>query len=303
MSDKCNLVKDILPLYIEDMVSADTRELVSKHLEHCAECRAELKQMQKPAEFIPDTDIAPLKRIKKELLIKRLQTIFITAMSACAIAAVIFAVLTSPGFFPYSDSLMNVTGSPDGNITIAFAPEVTGYSCTREFNSETETEIYRINAWNTAWDLYMSDRGKQNVVISPGLETKLQIFYVQNDGSEDVLIYGPNRNADEGVATLPRLVLMPYFLSALLAFSVLVIARFLLRNKPAVIVWIDRAVLFPVSYMAAHLCTKGTRFTTYSLQHDFCFILLVAILFYFVLLTGKALYKVKRKNPGSRRLS
>ncbi|MCI8714118.1 MAG: zf-HC2 domain-containing protein, partial [Ruminococcus sp.] len=35
MNDKCNLIRDILPLYVEDMVSTDTREFVSEHLEHC----------------------------------------------------------------------------------------------------------------------------------------------------------------------------------------------------------------------------------------------------------------------------
>ena len=56
MSDKCNLIKDILPLYVEDMVSTDTREFVSEHLEHCAECHAEFERMQKATKFIPDTD-------------------------------------------------------------------------------------------------------------------------------------------------------------------------------------------------------------------------------------------------------
>lgn len=297
MSNKCNLIKDILPLYVEDMVSTDTREFVSEHLEHCAECHAEFEHMRKPAEFISDTDIAPLKKIKKGLFIKRLQTIFFTAMLVCAIVVVVFGILTSPNFFPYSDSLVNVIDSPNGNIIIAFDNKVTGYSCIKEFNSETETEVYRINAWTTTWDLYSSNRGKQNMVISFDTETKIQIFYAQNDGSEDVLIYGLNVNADEDIVTLPRLILMPYFLLAFLAFVILAIVRFLLRNKSAIIVWIDRTILFPISYMAAHLCTKGIGFTTYSSQRDFCIIILVAILFYFAMLTGKVLYKAKRRNP------
>ena len=50
MSNKCNLIKDILPLYAEDMVSTDTREFVSDHLESCEKCRAELEHMGKPAD-------------------------------------------------------------------------------------------------------------------------------------------------------------------------------------------------------------------------------------------------------------
>lgn len=82
------------------------------------------------------------------------------------------------------------------------------------------------------------------------------------------------------------------------AFLVLVILaalRFILKNKQAIIVWIDRAILFPISYMAAHLCTKGINFMSYSPQRDFCIIVLVAILFYLAMLTGKSLYKAKKE--------
>ena len=293
MSNKCNLIKDILPLYAEDMVSTDTREFVDKHLEHCAECRAEFEHIRKPAEFIPDTDIVPLKRIKKELFIKRLQTVFFTATLACAVVAVVFGVLTAPDFFPYSDGLVNVIDSSDGNIILSFNNKVTGYSCIKELDSNAETAVYRINAWTATWDLFFSDRGNQNMVIPADAGTKIQIFYAQNNGSEDVLIYGANENTKEDTITLPRQILMPYFLFAFLALAVLAVLRFLLRNRPAIILWIDRTIPFPISYMAAQLCTKGIHFTTYSSQRDFCIILLVAILFYFALLTGKALYKAK----------
>lgn len=201
MIDRCNLIKDILPLYVEDMVSTDTREFVSEHLEHCAECHAEFERMQKATNFIPDaapdTDIVPLKRVKRDLFIRRLQTICFTAILACAIVTVIFGILTSPKFFPYSDNLLNVIDVPDGSVIITFDSEVTGYSCNEVFDNETETAIYRINAWTTTWDLHLSNRGKQNMVIPFDRETEIQIFYAQNDGSEDVLIYGPNQNTEE----------------------------------------------------------------------------------------------------------
>lgn len=293
MSDKCNLIKDILPLYVEDMASADTREFVSEHLEHCTECRAEVERMQKATKFIPDTDIVPLKRVKRGLFIKRLQTICFTAILACAIVTIVFGILTSPKFFPYSDNLLNVIDGPDGSVIITFDSEVTGYSCNEVFDNETETKIYRINAWTTTWDLYSSNRGKQNMVIPFDRETKIQVFYAQNDGSEDVLIYGSNEKMEENSVTLPRLILMPYFLLAFLALVILAILRVLLRNKQAIIVWIDRAIPFPISYMAGQLCTKGFSFTTYSSQRDFCIIILVAMLLYFAMLTGKSLYKTK----------
>ncbi len=289
MSNKCNLIKDILPLYAEDMVSTDTREFVSDHLESCEKCRAELEHMGKPADFIPDADIVPLKRVKKELFMKRLQTVFFTAVLACAIVTVVFGILTSPKFFPYSDSLLNVTDSPNGNIIITFDDKVTGYSCIKEYNDETETEIYRVNAWTTDWYLYSSNRGNQNMVIPSEGAAKIQIFFTQNNGFEDVLIYGANDTVQQDILTLPRQILLPYFILALLALIILAVLRLLLRNTRAITIWIDRAILFPISYIAAHLCTKGIRFTTYSSQRDFCIMILVAILFYCAVLTAKPL--------------
>lgn len=300
MSTKCNLIKDILPLYVENMVSADTREFVSEHLEHCEECHAEFEHMRKPADSIPDVDIVPLKRIKKDLFFKRLKTIFFTAILACAIVTVAFGILTAPKFFPYSDNLLNVIDGSNGSIIITFDNKVTGYSCIEEFDHETESKVYRINAWTTTWDLYSSNRGKQNMVIPSDRETQIQIFYAQNNGSEDVLVYGLNDNTEENRVTLPRLVLIPYFLLAFLALAILAILRLFLRNRQTIIVWIDRAILLSISYMAAQLCTKGISFTTYSSQRDFCIIILVAILFYFVMLTGKALYKAKKRTSQNR---
>ena len=120
--------------------------------------------------------------------------------------------------------------------------------------------------------------------------SNIQIFFTQNNGSEDVLIYGENNNLPQAVITLPRQILMQYFILAALTFIVLACLRLILRNKNALVVWIDRIILFPISYMAAQLCTKGINFITYSAQRDFCLIMLVAILIYLAMLTGKSLY-------------
>ena len=259
--------------------------------------------MRGSTKFVPniDTDIVPLKRIKKDLFIRRLQTIFFTAIVACAVVMIAFGVLTSPAFFPYSDDLLNVVDNHSGEIIVTFDDRVTGYTCTKEFYEETGSEVYRLNAWATTWDLYFSNRGNQNVVIPSNGKSNIQIFFTQNNGSEDVLIYGENNNLPQAVITLPRQILLPYFLLAALALIVLACLRLILRNKNALVVWIDRIILFPISYMAAQLCTKGISFIAYSSQRDFCLIVLVAILFYFALLTGKSLYQKKKTSMNTER--
>ena len=41
MKTECSIVKDLLPLYVEDMVSEETAQFVLNHLNVCADCKAE----------------------------------------------------------------------------------------------------------------------------------------------------------------------------------------------------------------------------------------------------------------------
>ena len=49
MRNKCNIVRDLLPLYVEDMASADSVSYVNEHLQTCAACCAEYKRMKSSA--------------------------------------------------------------------------------------------------------------------------------------------------------------------------------------------------------------------------------------------------------------
>lgn len=55
---------DILPLYVDEVVSDDTRFLVSEHLEHCADCRKKYKEMKHQITIPIDNDVTPLLQLK-----------------------------------------------------------------------------------------------------------------------------------------------------------------------------------------------------------------------------------------------
>lgn len=48
MKHECSIVRDLLPLYAEDMVSPDTKAFLKEHLSVCEPCRREFSQMQQP---------------------------------------------------------------------------------------------------------------------------------------------------------------------------------------------------------------------------------------------------------------
>ncbi len=46
MNNECNIVKDLLPLYYENMVSEDTAKFVKEHLKNCPDCASELEKLK-----------------------------------------------------------------------------------------------------------------------------------------------------------------------------------------------------------------------------------------------------------------
>lgn len=36
---KCTIIQDVLPLYVDEVVSQDTKEMVDEHLQHCNKCQ------------------------------------------------------------------------------------------------------------------------------------------------------------------------------------------------------------------------------------------------------------------------
>lgn len=44
MKVSCNIIKDLLPLYHDDVCSLESRALVKEHIETCESCRAELEK-------------------------------------------------------------------------------------------------------------------------------------------------------------------------------------------------------------------------------------------------------------------
>ena len=42
----CNIIRDILPLYLDDVVCDETKLMVEEHLQSCASCREEAASMK-----------------------------------------------------------------------------------------------------------------------------------------------------------------------------------------------------------------------------------------------------------------
>lgn len=296
MKKECNIIRDILPLYVENMVCDDTAEFVKEHLAKCVECQKESGRLKEPEKMNTNADVAPLITLKRKLWKKKVQTISFTALLILALAISAFAVLSTPVYFPYSDDLLSITENIDKSITITFNAKVTDYSC--EFYSEgeeAELYYYNIEAWSSLWDEWFSNRGVQATTIQPKEDLPFTVYYVSNNNSENVCIYNDSLTPNGGVITLQRLGLGYYLLFAVLFFCILLGIRFATRRKDRIKTWIEYIMLYPVSYIFGHFIVVGSESTTYSMQRDFTLIIFVSIILYCASLLARSIYGLRKE--------
>lgn len=94
MNKQCNIVQDMLPLYVDGACSEATAEMVKEHLETCAECNSIYQQM------LSDTSEDILRKEKEGIIERhekaenkkhRRKTIISVALSVVLCFAVVFA--------------------------------------------------------------------------------------------------------------------------------------------------------------------------------------------------------------------
>ena len=65
MENRCKIVQDLLPTYIENLVSSESNEFIKEHLENCADCKKIYENMidDMEKENLENTEV--VKQIKK----------------------------------------------------------------------------------------------------------------------------------------------------------------------------------------------------------------------------------------------
>lgn len=310
MKNECSIVCDLLPLYAEDMVSEDTAEFVKEHLGNCPTCRAELEKLRKPvqpvaAQHVPDIDAEPLKRLKKALLMEKVQAILCTAAVLLALMLSGLSFLTAPEYFAYSQELVTVTEGANGEATISFSSEITNYKLQRIADPADKQTVYHLEVWTCAWDRMFSKPGAQDVTVKPENGHELLIYFTQfiNQGSSNsaVCIYGEIEPDSGGWMALPGLS-MGYWLAINIVLLVILGVIWLnLRKKEKPRRLVERLILIPIAYMLGHLCVLGFHTLSYSEWRDAQMILAIGILFYCAMLLALSIFYSRKELRDMRR--
>ena len=103
MKIKCDVIRDLLPLYVDDVLSEESRKLVEEHLQECEDCREYCKDLKETGEDPVRTEfageMAPLKKIRRREIFNRVALIAV-------ILAFVGAAIALLGHMGISDSWM-----------------------------------------------------------------------------------------------------------------------------------------------------------------------------------------------------
>lgn len=300
----CEIINDIIPLYVEDMASDATERMVEEHIEECLECRNKLVEMKEQIDIPIDNIITPMASLKRKLFHKKLSIIMLSVIATFTIIILGIIYLTAPIPLEYNQSLISFENLEDGGVLATISKEVEGYNIdaypadTLNVKNENNTEyIYHITLWKSLWSEYMNKSKERSFIINKnsdgeyhGVET---VYYyagdINHDGtidSMDIPIYGDDMYKSGGskIVSLPRLVLSYYFIIAFLIAIASGVIYKLAKKRLKIRKIAEKIMLFAISYIIGQICVKGFDFSSYYLLKDLSGILLVVLPIFCMLL-------------------
>lgn len=290
MNITCNIIRDLLPLYAENMLSEDSGLLVEEHIRTCEDCRQHLSELSGRTEVPADFETIPLKKIKSLMLRKKVQTVILSVILALFAFVLAAGNLTAPQYYPYANELVMLTEGENGVLFASFDEKASGYAVSSTLSDDKTGLVYHLVAWDSIWSRHIQKNSARSTVLNPGGEKVSAVYYYETDGSGEILLYGAQQNPSSVIIRQPKLAL---FAGAATVIALIGTALLLLffKNKQAAPV-ISAVLLLPISYLLGHLIVKGLSFATFSATYDFYKILLASVPCYLLLfLFGCFLYK------------
>lgn len=163
--------RDILPLYLDDVVSDDTKEMVEEHLQSCESCREEAVSMKKDI-ILPASksqrfaEARVIRKIRNKIFRKKVIIAVVTAAAVFAVGMGGYAMLVLPkSVIPYEEGLVEVSRVTLGdteseylycNIAVSEAAGTVCHNPVTVQTEEGEKTVVIIYAYSTTWSRYVA---------------------------------------------------------------------------------------------------------------------------------------------------
>lgn len=183
--NECNIMKDLMPLYEEELLSEDSLEFIRRHAANCPQCWKALQHNDALPNIQSQNPVSEKKIIKKALRRDRLKTAVKTLFATLLVLSIpvcyILQTLYSYGFFY---SIEASYPSPDGTCVLElvdrnhFNIQSDGYLIRFKLNRDTGGGI---NRYWTDWDTiepHWAPNGTHLLLMTTNMEGQPEIYIV-----------------------------------------------------------------------------------------------------------------------------
>ena len=117
MKTNCNVIRDLLPLYIDKISSEETNKLIEEHFEECEECKKYYEIMKDETKVSDIDEEKVLKKFSKKMKKKRLKAIILAIIVTLILGLVIWRIFTKDDFMmKYEEGIVTIEEQEDGAI-------------------------------------------------------------------------------------------------------------------------------------------------------------------------------------------
>ena len=162
----CEVVMDLLPLYVDDVVSDVTKQAVEEHLQTCEKCRKEAETMSGRTllpvnEHLQRTEARMMRGIRKRFFKKKVLVAVLSVLVAVAALAGVYTYMaTTEIVAPYDGKTVTVT-ERDGTLYATYHHETLGAASSCGFlpvevtiDGEKKT-VAGFYFYETPWSIYV----------------------------------------------------------------------------------------------------------------------------------------------------
>ncbi len=176
MEVSCDVIRDLLPLYAEDLVSEDSRKLVDEHLCDCDECVKQLGNLQKTTKYPVEDQTGALQKVRKMILRRRLLSVAAAMLTLITVASLLFTYVFAPFQLTKEQALDDFYIREDGAIVIDYSSAVVGRVQTGR------DENWYINQYSTRYDMWRGENRKsiEEIFGSDGVITEEELQRYNN---------------------------------------------------------------------------------------------------------------------------
>ena len=182
MKKNCNVIKDLLPLYLDKACSLESKELVEEHLSNCANCQKYLDELKDNIVLTKTNEETILKKIKQKI-----------NLITFSILLVAFIILRFWSFYEFTEkkpkdlrTLINVNAFKKEQWNFQFISKEVGgrmFATTRvmEENGEDVTYIF-LNLKSTLQEHLEKSISIPDIPYEDiSLNGKVKVYYKRNE--------------------------------------------------------------------------------------------------------------------------